>query len=404
MPSSKRDGIYIIKVHEAESTFYAFCFMAPIPLNSTKHLIFSYMKILVTGTAGFIGYHLAKQLLKRGDTVVGIDNLNDYYDTNLKLARLEQTGINREKIAYDKPVISTKHKNYTFIKLDLLDKACLEKYFKVYRFDAVCNLAAQAGVRYSLTNPEAYIDSNISGFLNILECCRNFKIGHLVYASSSSVYGLDKKMPFSEHDIADHPVSLYAASKKSNEMMAHVYSHLFNIKTTGLRFFTVYGPWGRPDMALFIFTKAILEGKAIDVFNNGEMMRDFTYIDDIVDGIVHVIDEPATANTDWDATKPDPASSQAPFRIFNIGRGAPVNLMTFIREIERQTGHTAIKRYLPMQEGDVKGTYASLSYLEEKLKYRPRISVETGVSRFVKWYKTFYLAKSFRNVKSLTPA
>ncbi|HWZ36525.1 MAG TPA: NAD-dependent epimerase [Mucilaginibacter sp.] len=362
------------------------------------------MKILVTGTAGFIGYHLAKQLLKRGDTVVGIDNLNDYYDTNLKLARLEQTGIDREKIAYDKPVISKKHKNYTFIKLDLLDKAGLEKYFRAYQFDAVCNLAAQAGVRYSLTNPEAYIDSNISGFLNILECCRNFKTGHLVYASSSSVYGLDKKMPFSEHDIADHPVSLYAASKKSNEMMAHVYSHLFDLKTTGLRFFTVYGPWGRPDMALFIFTKAILEGKTIEVFNNGEMMRDFTYIDDIVNGIVHVIDEPPTANADWDATKPDPASSQAPFRIFNIGRGAPVNLMTFIREIERQTGRTAVKAYLPMQEGDVKGTYANLSYLEEKLKYRPRIPVEIGVSRFVKWYKTFYLAENSRNKKSLTLA
>lgn len=362
------------------------------------------MKILVTGTAGFIGFHLAKRLLKRGDTVVGIDNLNDYYDTNLKLARLEQTGIERDKIVYDTPVTSKKYKNYTFIKLDLMDKAGLEKYFKEHQFDAVCNLAAQAGVRYSLTNPEAYIDSNIIGFLNILECCRNNKTGHLVYASSSSVYGLNKKMPFSEHDIADHPVSLYAASKKSNEMMAHVYSHLFDLKTTGLRFFTVYGPWGRPDMALFIFTKAILEGKPIDVFNNGEMMRDFTYVDDIVNGIVHVIDNPAAANPDWDAIKPDPASSQAPFRVFNIGRGAPVNLMSFIKEIERTTGMTAIKRFLPMQEGDVKGTYANLSYLEDKMKYRPKISVEIGVARFVKWYKTFYLAKRGRSKKSLVYA
>lgn len=351
------------------------------------------MKILITGTAGFIGYHLARRLLERGDTVLGIDNLNDYYDVNLKLARLEQTGIDTEKIKYGKPIASRKYSNYTFIKSDLLDKDGLTDYFKAGQFDAVCNLAAQAGVRYSLTNPDVYIDSNIRGFLNILECCRHSNIGHLVYASSSSVYGLNKKMPFNEHDIADHPVSLYAASKKSNEMMAHVYSHLFNLKTTGLRFFTVYGPWGRPDMALFIFTKAILEGTPIEVFNHGGMMRDFTYIDDIVSGIVHVIDEPAVKNANWDAQHPDPASSEAPFRLFNIGRGAPVNLLDFITEIEKQTGMTAEKKYLPMQDGDVTETYADVSYLAATRHYQPKTSVQTGVSRFIEWYKSFYIGK-----------
>lgn len=348
------------------------------------------MKILITGTAGFIGYHLAKRLLERGDTVVGIDNINDYYDVRLKLARLEETGIDTEAITYGMPVLSRKYRNYTFIKTDLLDKAALEDYFKDGNFDAVCNLAAQAGVRYSLTNPDVYIDSNIKGFLNILECCRHFNIGHLVYASSSSVYGMNKKMPFNEHNIADHPVSLYAASKKANEMMAHVYSHLFNLKTTGLRFFTVYGPWGRPDMALFIFTKAILEGTPIQVFNHGHMMRDFTYIDDIVSGIVHVIDEPAEDNPCWDAQNPDPASSKAPFRVFNIGRGAPVNLLDFITEIEKQTGLTANKKYLPLQDGDVTETYADVSYLAAARHYQPKTSVQAGVSQFVNWYKSFY--------------
>ncbi|ASU34753.1 NAD-dependent epimerase [Mucilaginibacter xinganensis] len=348
------------------------------------------MKILVTGTAGFIGFHVARRLLKRGDTVIGIDNLNDYYDVNLKYARLAQTGITLSDVEYAKPVTSKTFKNYTYVKLDLMDKIELENLFETYHFDAVCNLAAQAGVRYSLTNPEVYIDSNIKGFLNILECCRHFKVNHLVYASSSSVYGLNKKFPFSEHDIADHPVSLYAASKKANEMMAHTYSHLFNLRTTGLRFFTVYGPWGRPDMALFIFTKAMLEDKPIEIFNNGQMKRDFTYIDDIVDGIVHVIDSPAESNAGWDPKKPDPATSTAPFRIFNIGRGTPISLLDFVHEIEEQTHKTAQKCFLPMQDGDVAETCADVSNLAQILNYKPQTSVHTGVSRFIAWYQTFY--------------
>jgi UDP-glucuronate 4-epimerase len=348
------------------------------------------MKILITGTAGFIGYHLAQKMLERGDTVVGVDNLNDYYDVKLKYARLENTGIYTANIEYGKPIKSLKYPNYTFIKADLMDRELLEDIFKVGEFDTVCNLAAQAGVRYSLTNPEVYIDSNIKGFLNILECCRHFKIGHLVYASSSSVYGLNKKMPFSEHDIADHPVSLYAASKKANEMMAHTYSHLFGLKTTGLRFFTVYGPWGRPDMALFIFTKAILAGEPIEVFNNGNMKRDFTYIDDIVEGIAHVVDGPAKANPTWDACHPDPATSAAPFRVFNIGRGAPVKLLDFVSEIESQVGIKAVKILKPMQDGDVGETCADVSNLDEVLKYKPQVSVSVGVARFISWYKQFY--------------
>lgn len=348
------------------------------------------MKILITGTAGFIGFHLAKHLLDRGDTVVGIDILNDYYDVRLKYARLAQTGIISSEVRYGVPVCSKKYPRYTFIKLDLLDRERLNECFSEYEFDAVCNLAAQAGVRYSLTNPEAYIDSNIRGFLNILECCRHFKIQHLIYASSSSVYGLDKKMPFSEHHIADHPVSLYAASKKSNEMMAHTYSHLFNLSTTGLRFFTVYGPWGRPDMALFIFTKAILDGKPIEIYNNGDMKRDFTYIDDIVEGIAHVIDNPAQPNASWQATEPDPATSKAPYRVFNIGRGAPVNLMDFVSEIEGQLQLKAIKTFLPMQDGDVAETCADVSFLGETLGYKPTTSVPDGVARFTEWYKAYY--------------
>ncbi|WP_413668660.1 NAD-dependent epimerase [Mucilaginibacter sp. Mucisp86] len=348
------------------------------------------MKILITGTAGFIGYHLTQKLLTRGDTVVGIDNINDYYDVKLKHARLQDAGIKVSEIAYNKPVVSTRYPNYTFIKLDITDKENLEQHFRAHKFDAVCNLAAQAGVRYSLTHPEVYIDSNIKGFLNILECCRHFSIDHLVYASSSSVYGLNKKMPFSEHEIADHPVSLYAASKKANEMMAHTYSHLFNLRTTGLRFFTVYGPWGRPDMALFIFTKAILEGKPIQVFNNGNMLRDFTYVDDIVEGIIHTIDKPAERNYLWNAKNPDPATSSAPFRLFNIGRGAPVNLLDFVTEIEKQVNKTAIKTLMPMQDGDVAETCADVSNLDEMLSYKPQVSVPEGVERFIAWYKMYY--------------
>lgn len=348
------------------------------------------MKILVTGTAGFIGFHLAKRLLERGDEVVGIDIVNDYYDVNLKYARLEESGISRSLIAYNEPVVSTKYNNYTFLKLDLTDKNGMLNLFNYHHFDAVCNLAAQAGVRYSLTNPEAYIESNISGFLNVLECCRYAKIKHLLYASSSSVYGLNKKMPFSVHNNVDHPVSLYAASKKSNELMAHAYSHLFNMPNTALRFFTVYGPWGRPDMALFIFTKAIMEGKPIEIFNEGQMSRDFTYIDDIIEGIVRLIDKPAERNQNWDALKPDPASSKVPYRIFNIGRGAPVSLLDFVKEIEVSTGRTANKKYLPMQDGDVSDTWADISGLENELTYTPKTSVKEGVANFINWYKNFY--------------
>ena len=348
------------------------------------------MKILITGTAGFIGFHLAKRLLERGDVVIGIDNINDYYDVNLKNARLKETGIDYSDLVYGTPQVSNKYENYTFIKLDICDKENLENCFKYYKFDAVCNLAAQAGVRYSLTNPEAYIEANIKGFLNILECSRHFKIGHLLYASSSSVYGLNKKMPFSAHDHVDHPVSLYAASKKSNELMSHAYSHLFQLPTTGLRFFTVYGPWGRPDMALFLFTKAILENKPIEVFNNGEMMRDFTYVDDIVEGIVKVFDNPSQSNSCWNSQTPDPATSSAPFAIFNIGRGAPVNLLDFVEEIEKETGITAKKIFMPMQDGDVAETSANVEDLKNLLGYEPAVSVKRGVRNFVQWFKEFY--------------
>ncbi|WP_421939504.1 NAD-dependent epimerase [Pedobacter sp.] len=352
------------------------------------------MKILITGTAGFIGFHLAQRLLQRGDTVVGIDNINDYYDVNLKYARLAHTGIPQSEIAYGVPVQSKVYDNYTFIKLDICDKTTLEKCFKDNQFDAVCNLAAQAGVRYSLTNPDAYIEANIKGFLNVLECSRHFKIGHLLYASSSSVYGLNKNMPFSTHNNVDHPVSLYAASKKSNELMAHSYSHLFNLPTTALRFFTVYGPWGRPDMALFLFTKAILEGKPIEVFNNGEMRRDFTYIDDIVEGIVRVFDQPAQSNPDWNSLNPDPATSKAPYAVFNIGRGEPVRLLDFVEEIEKETGISAQKIFLPMQDGDVAETAADVDDLKNLLNYQPSVSVQTGVKNFVKWFTDFYTPHS----------
>lgn len=348
------------------------------------------MKILVTGTAGFIGFHLAKRLLDRGDEVIGLDNINEYYDVNLKYARLQEHGIPKHRIQYGKPVESEKYPGYKFVKADLADSATLQLQFGTHKPDVVCNLAAQAGVRYSLSNPEAYIDSNITGFLNILECCRYGKIKHLLYASSSSVYGLNKKMPFSVKNNVDHPVSLYAASKKSNELMAHAYSYLFNIPTTALRFFTVYGPWGRPDMALFIFTKSIIEGKPIEIFNNGHMSRDFTYIDDIVEGIVRLIDRPAKSNPDWDALKPDPSSSKVPYNIFNIGRGAPVNLLEFIKEIEDNLGIVADKKYLPMQDGDVTDTWADVSDLKTELSYKPGVSVKEGVRNFVNWYKTHY--------------
>jgi len=348
------------------------------------------MKVLITGTAGFIGYHLAKHLIQRGDEVTGIDNINDYYDVELKYRRLEDTGIPRDQTEYGKTVQSTYNPNYKFIKVDLTDHGKLKKVFKDCHYDAVCNLAAQAGVRYSLSHPKAYLDANVTGFLNILEACKVHHIRNLVYASSSSVYGLDKEMPFSVHQHADHPVSLYAATKKCNELMAHTYSHLFGLPTTGLRFFTVYGPWGRPDMALFMFTKAILENKPIDVFNNGMMKRDFTYIDDIVQGITCVLDHPATCNKEWTAHKPDPASSKAPFKVFNIGRGQSVNLLDFIAEIEKNIGLKSRKRFLPLQDGDVAETWADVSDLKRLYKYRPKVSVAEGVRNFVNWYKDFY--------------
>ena len=329
------------------------------------------MNVLVTGAAGFIGFHVAQKLLARGDRVVGLDNLNDYYDVNLKLARLAQI----ENLP-----------GFTFAKMDLQDRPAMEALFKQHQFDAVINLAAQAGVRYSLENPHAYVDSNIVGFTNILECCRHHKTGHLVYASSSSVYGMNSAMPFSIHDNVDHPISLYAASKKANELMAHTYSHLFGLPTTGLRFFTVYGPWGRPDMALFLFTKAILAGEPIKVFNNGQMQRDFTYIDDIVEGVVRVTDKTATPNPDWSGATPDPGTSSAPYRLFNIGNNNPVMLTEFIAAIEKALGKTAERELLPMQPGDVAATYANIEDLIEAVDYRPQTPIQVGIDNFIAWY------------------
>lgn len=329
------------------------------------------MHILVTGAAGFIGYHLSEKLLARGDTVTGLDNLNDYYEVSLKEARLDR--LNTQPA-------------FTFVRADLQDRPAMEALFTQNSFDAVINLAAQAGVRYSLDNPHAYIDSNIVGFTHILECCRHHKIGHLVYASSSSVYGMNASMPFSVHDNVDHPISLYAATKKANELMAHTYSHLYNLPTTGLRFFTVYGPWSRPDMAPFLFTKAILTGEPIQVFNNGEMQRDFTYIDDIVEGIIRVTDQPASPNLDWDATSPDPGTSSAPYRLYNIGNNNPVSLMDFIGAIETALGKTAEKEFLPMQPGDVAATYADIDALVDAIDYHPQMPVQDGINNFIAWY------------------
>ena len=348
------------------------------------------MKLLVTGTAGFIGYHLAQRLIGRGDEVVGLDNINDYYDPAIKYARLAETGIAKEAIEYNKTIVSRKFDNYQFIRLNLEDKPNIDALFAEQRFDKVCHLAAQAGVRYSLINPEAYIHSNIVGFINILEACRHHTIKHLAYASSSSVYGLNESMPFSTRDNVDHPVSLYAASKKSNELMAHTYSHLFGLPTTGLRFFTVYGPWGRPDMALFLFTKAILENKPIDVFNYGHMQRDFTYIDDIVEGVVRVIDHPPSGNPEWTGQAPDPSCSKAPYKVYNIGNSSSVQLMDFIEAVEQALGKEAQKNMLPIQPGDVPATWADVSDLVEDLDYQPGTPIQEGVSRFIAWYKEFY--------------
>jgi len=348
------------------------------------------MKILVTGTAGFIGFHLAKKLLERGDIVVGIDNINDYYDVNLKYGRLKELGIKKEEIKESKKVTSTTYKQHTFYKIDLADKEAIDKLFETEKFDAVMNLAAQAGVRYSLENPHAYIQSNVVGFLNILEGCRNSGVKNLAYASSSSVYGLNESQPFKTTDTTEHQVSLYAATKKSNEMMAHTYAHLYGIQTTGLRFFTVYGPWGRPDMAPMLFSDAILNNRAIKVFNNGKMSRDFTYIDDIVDGIIKVIDKPATANKEWNAKEPDIDSSSAPYRLYNIGNNAPLPLMTFIETLENALDKKAKKNFMPMQDGDVVSTYADVSGLMKDFGYKPDTKLADGITEFVQWYREFY--------------
>ena len=333
------------------------------------------MKVLVTGTAGFIGSTLAKRLLERGDQVIGIDNLNDYYDVQIKKDRLAQLLPNP---------------NFTDVRGNLEDKNLIDSVFKQHKPDRVVNLAAQAGVRYSLINPQAYVDANITGFLNILEACRHFGTEHLVYASSSSVYGANTSMPFSVHTNVDHPVSLYATTKKANELMAHTYSHLFNIPTTGLRFFTVYGPWGRPDMALFIFTKKILAGEPIDVFNYGHHRRDFTYIDDIVEGVIRTLDHVAPTNSDWSGDKPDPASSKAPYRIYNIGSNNPVELLRYIEVLEDCLGKKAVKNLLPLQPGDVPDTYADVDALIKDVDYRPTTPVEVGIEKFVKWYRDYY--------------
>jgi UDP-glucuronate 4-epimerase len=335
------------------------------------------MKILLTGAAGFIGMTSALRLLARGDEVVGLDNLNDYYSVQLKRDRLARL---------------TPHERFRFVKLDVADRAGMEKLFAEERFDRVIHLAAQAGVRYSLQNPHAYVDSNLVGFMNILEGCRHARVQHLVYASSSSVYGGNTKMPFSEHDSVDHPVSMYAATKKANELMAHTYSHLFGLPTTGLRFFTVYGPWGRPDMALFLFTRAILEGRPIDVFNHGKMQRDFTYVDDIVEGVVRVLDKPATPAEGFDPLNPDPGTSNAPFRVFNIGNHDPVPLLDFIAAIEEALGRSARKNLLPLQDGDVPATYADVSALDAWVGFAPGTGIRTGIGRFVEWYRGYYKA------------
>jgi len=330
---------------------------------------------MVTGTAGFIGNHLAIKLLERGDEVIGIDNLNDYYDVNLKLARLDRI---------------KDHPNFTDVRADISDRERMEALFKEHQPQRVVNLAAQAGVRYSIENPHAYIESNIVGFLNILEGCRHNNVEHLVYASSSSVYGANESMPFSVHDNVDHPLSLYAASKKSNELMAHTYSNLYNLPTTGLRFFTVYGPWGRPDMALFLFTKAIQEGKPIQVFNYGKHRRDFTYIDDIVEGIIRTLDHVAQPNPDWSGKNPDSGTSKAPWRVYNIGNQSPVELMDYIETLEKFLGKKAEKILLPLQPGDVPDTYADVEALVQDVGYKPNTTIEQGIEKFAAWYNSYY--------------
>ncbi|MDK7926321.1 MAG: NAD-dependent epimerase [Staphylococcus simulans] len=335
------------------------------------------MKVLITGAAGFIGSHLAKKLISQGHEIIGVDNINDYYDPKLKEDRLKSIG----------------HNNFTFYKVTLEDADKLEEIFKEQHPDVVVNLAAQAGVRYSLENPRAYIDSNIVGFVNILECCRHYDVKHLIYASSSSVYGANTSKPFSTSDNIDHPLSLYAATKKSNELMAHTYSHLYNLPTTGLRFFTVYGPWGRPDMALFKFTKAIVNDETIDVYNHGNMMRDFTYVDDIVESISRLVKRPAKPNPEWSGANPDPSSSYAPYKIYNIGNNSPVRLMEFVEAIENKLNKTAKKNYMDLQPGDVPETYANVDDLFRDIDFKPETTIQDGVNKFIDWYLDYYSIK-----------
>lgn len=333
------------------------------------------VRVLVTGAAGFIGFHVCQKLLARGDQIIGLDNLSDYYDVNLKKARLAQLHENSR---------------FSFHKLDVADREDMSQFFAEHQFDGVVHLAAQAGVRYSIKNPHAYVDSNLVGFVNILEGCRHSRVKHLVFASSSSVYGSNTKIPFSVHDNVDHPISLYAASKKANELIAHTYSHLYSLPTTGLRFFTVYGPWGRPDMALFLFTKAILEGQPIDVFNYGKMKRDFTYIDDIVEGVVRVLDKIPEPNPLWSVITPNPSNSKAPYKIYNIGNNHPVELIHFIEVLEDCLGLKAEKNMLPLQPGDVSITYADVNDLSRDVGFKPNTPIEVGIEHFVTWYKSYY--------------
>lgn len=348
------------------------------------------MKILVTGAAGFIGFYVCKGLLNRGDIVVGLDNINTYYDVSLKYGRLSALGIQQEYVDWYKFVQSNVYEQFRFIRMNLEDKQAMRMLFANEHFDKVVNLAAQAGVRYSIENPYAYVESNIDGFLNVLEGCRHYQVKHLVYASSSSVYGLNGKVPFSEKDSIAHPISLYAATKKSNELMAHTYSHLYGVPSTGLRFFTVYGPWGRPDMSPFLFADAMLHGRPIKVFNNGDMLRDFTYIDDIVEGVLRVIDHIPAPTPDWSAQAPDPSSSAAPYKIYNIGNSHLVKLMDFIHAIEEAIARPAEKIYLPMQPGDVYQTNADTSALQSELGFKPDKPIKEGVRETIDWYRSFY--------------
>lgn len=347
-------------------------------------------KIFITGTAGFIGFHLVRKLIEKDYEIVGLDNINDYYDVNLKYSRLSESGIQKSLIREGELVQSDRYDRYRFIKLELENKAGMDALFNNEKFDYVVHLAAQAGVRYSLVNPHAYINSNITGFLNILEGCRHFPVKHMIFASSSSVYGANTKTPFSTDHNVDHPISLYAATKKANELMAHTYASLYRVPSTGLRFFTVYGPWGRPDMALFLFTKAISEGKPIDVFNNGNMQRDFTYIDDIIGGIERLIPNPPQSNPEWNGDSPDPATSFAPYKIFNIGNNSPVKLMTFIQTIEKALGKKAALNMMPMQPGDVPATYADVQGLIEAVDFKPDTPIKQGIKEFVAWYTSHY--------------